>query len=207
MKHSTELSGISPANRFLKRSFDLVLSAAGLMLTWWIILIAALIARLDTGMNGFFTQVRVGRNGEPFTVIKIRTMKSVEYVNTTVSTSNDVRITRCGRILRKTKLDELPQLINILLGDMSFVGPRPDVPGYADQLSGENRIILTVRPGLTGPATLHYRNEEELLHAQSDPEIFNREKIYPHKTQLNRRYISEYSFLKDIRYLVQTIFG
>jgi lipopolysaccharide/colanic/teichoic acid biosynthesis glycosyltransferase len=104
-------------------------------------------------------------------------------------------------------LDELPQLLNILLGHMSFVGPRPDVPGYADRLEGEDRVILTVRPGLTGPATLKYRNEEDLLARSDDPAKYNDEVIYPDKVRINRAYVLDYSFAKDMRYLLQTLVG
>lgn len=191
----------------LKRTFDVVCSALGLLFIWWLILLAALIARFDTGLNGFFTQQRVGRNCRLFKVIKIRTMKPVENLVTTVTTDHDVRITASGRFFRKTKIDELPQLINVLLGDMSFVGPRPDVPGFADQLVGEERTILAIRPGITGPATLHYRDEEKILASVDDPERYNREVIFPEKVQINLEYIRNYSLTNDLKYIVKTILG
>ena len=169
------------------------------MLVW-------LAATLDTRKNGFFIQERVGRNGKFFSVIKIRTMKEVPGFKTDVTTRQDPRITPLGQILRRLKLDELPQLINVLLGHMSFVGPRPDVPGYADRLQGEDRIILSIRPGITGPATLHFRNEEDFLALQNDPVRYNREVIYPQKVKLNREYIENYCFYKDLRYIYRTIF-
>src|SRR5688572_8920989 len=119
-------------------------------------------------------------------------------MNTVVTTEHDPRITPLGRWFRKTKLDELPQLINVLLGQMSLVGPRPDVPGFADQLSGEDRIILSVHPGMTGPATLRFRYEEQELARQVNPERYNRDVIYPEKVRLNREYVESYSFTKDI---------
>lgn len=189
----------------LKRLFDIVVSIAGLLLSGWLILIAYVLASLDTGESGFFRQARVGKDGKHFSLIKIRTMRNDSAVRTTVTTSSDPRITRLGRFFRKTKIDELPQLLNVLRGEMSLVGPRPDVPGFADELTGDDRIVLTIRPGITGPATLKYRNEENLLAEQSDPEAYNREVIFPDKVRLNRRYIEEYSFGKDLRYLWRTI--
>jgi lipopolysaccharide/colanic/teichoic acid biosynthesis glycosyltransferase len=123
-----------------------------------------------------------------------------------VTSSNDSRITAYGRMLRKFKLDELPQLWNVLVGDMSFVGPRPDVSGYADLLTGEERLILSVRPGITGPASLEYRNEELLLSRVADPQSYNDMVIWPHKVEINTRYVQNYSFKKDIYYILQTIF-
>jgi len=179
----------------------------GLFLTWWVILLAYVAATIDTRKNGFFTQVRVGRYGRPFRTIKIRTMRDVAGVDTSVTTNTDPRITRLGAFFRKAKIDELPQLINVLLGQMSFVGPRPDVPGFADRLQGEERIVLSVRPGITGPATLKYRNEEEILAQQDDPERYNREVIYPDKVKINVEYVRSYSFWRDLRYIGRTVFG
>lgn len=186
--------------------FDALFSFLGLLLTWWIIALAFIAASIETKQSGFFTQKRLGRFGRSFNVIKIRTMRSVEGVDTVVTTSRDSRITPLGRFFRRTKIDELPQLINILRGDMSFVGPRPDVPGFADQLVGQDRIVLAVRPGITGPATLKYRNEEALLAQQEDPERYNAEVIFPDKVRINREYIEHYSFQSDLKYIFQTIF-
>ena len=199
-------NGLSYKDQINKKIFDMFLAIIGLVLTWWLILLAAILARFDTGANGFFTQVRVGKDGKSFKVIKIRTMRSSDKIQTTVTTNNDSRITTLGRFFRKTKIDELPQLINVLLGQMSFVGPRPDVPGFADQLKEVDKVILTLRPGITGPATLYYRNEEDLLAKQKDPEKYNREIIFPHKVELNKKYIMEYSLKNDIRYIFKTIF-
>ena len=202
-----EYIGLLPGQAVIKRSFDLFFAILGLLLLWWVILLAAFISRLDTGLNGFFIQQRVGRLGILFNVIKIRTMKPVDNFQTTVTRDNDVRITTAGRFFRKTKIDELPQLINVLLGDMSFVGPRPDVPGFADQLVGDERNVLSLRPGITGPATLQYRNEEKLLASVDNPEQYNRDVIFPDKVKINLEYIKNYSLSNDIKYISSTIFG
>jgi lipopolysaccharide/colanic/teichoic acid biosynthesis glycosyltransferase len=190
---------------FLKRGFDIVFSAIGLVLTFWIILLAYVVATFDTGKSGFFRQKRVGLHGKLFEVIKIRTMREMSSVHTNVTIDTDPRITPLGRFFRKTKIDELPQLINILLGQMSFVGPRPDVPGFADEVRGADRVILSVRPGITGPATLKYRNEEKFLAKQADPEQFNRDVIFPDKVRINKEYIENYSFFKDLVYIYKTL--
>lgn len=199
--------GLSPQAAFLKRSFDLLLATSGLVIAWPLILLAALLAWIDTGRGGFFLQSRVGREGRLFRVIKIRTMRPIASRDTTVTTANDVRITTLGRFLRRTKVDELPQLLNILSGDMSFVGPRPDVPGFADLLTGDDRVILGVRPGITGPATLKYSDEEGMLAAQTDPEKYNREVIYPDKVAINRQYVVNYQFRNDLKYIWMTLLG
>lgn len=191
----------------LKRSFDLLSAFFGIVAVWWLILLAFIAASIDTRSNGFFIQKRVGKDGRVFRVVKIKTMRPDTAHVTTITQSGDPRITSLGRFFRKTKIDELPQLWNVLLGDMSFVGPRPDVPGYADRLTGEDRAVLSLRPGITGPATLKYRNEEEILAAQADPERYNDEVIYPDKVQVNLQYIREWSFLGDLRYIIQTVFG
>ncbi len=200
-------SNITSCQFFLKRCFDLVISAAGLLLTGWIIVLAYVMASFDTGKNGFFIQTRVGRGGELFKIIKIRTMRGDFTIDTNVTTKDDPRITKLGRFFRRTKIDELPQLINVFLGYMSFVGPRPDVPGFADRLSGSDKIILSVRPGITGPATLKYKNEEEILAGHDDPEKYNSEVIFPDKVRINREYVEKYSFGKDINYIFKTILG
>ncbi len=189
-----------------KRLFDILLSFLGLGISGPIIILAYFLASLDTRRSGFFFQLRVGLYGRQFKVIKIRTMKEVAHVSTSVTTDRDPRITRLGRFFRKTKIDELPQLVNVLLGDMSFVGPRPDVPGFADRLKGDDRLILSVRPGITSPATLKFRNEEEILASQQDPEQYNRDVLFPEKTVLNREYVENYSFCGDIRLIFATIF-
>jgi lipopolysaccharide/colanic/teichoic acid biosynthesis glycosyltransferase len=190
----------------VKRLFDLLLSTIGIILCGWIIVIAWLIASIDTKSNGFFLQTRVGQYGKLFTVIKIKTMGNEQDSNSTVTTSNDLRITKFGKIFRRSKIDELPQLVNIFLGDMSFVGPRPDVPGYADLLKGDDRIVLSLKPGITGPATLKYRDEEALLASKKNPEKYNHEVIYPDKVKINKKYIINYSLLNDVHYIFKTIF-
>lgn len=190
--------------KFVKRVFDIICSFLGLVLLFWLILIAIVVAKIETKSSGVFLQKRVGKNGEYFNVMKIKTMKNV--AGTTVTTSNDNRVTKSGRLFRKTKIDELPQLWNVLKGDMSFVGPRPDVPGFADQLQGEDRIVLSIRPGITGPASIKYKNEEELLATVDDPIKYNREVIFPDKVQINKEYIYEYSLAKDLKYIWKTIF-
>ncbi|MCF6158698.1 MAG: sugar transferase [wastewater metagenome] len=201
------MQGVSCFNQFLKRCFDFTVSAVGLIVTGWIIIFAYIIMSIDTKKGGFFTQTRIGKGGKPFKVIKIRTMKDVSSFYTTVTTKNDPRITPFGKFFRRTKIDELPQLINVFLGHMSFVGPRPDVPGFADKLVGEDRIILSIRPGITSPATLKYKDEEEILARQADPERYNREVIFPDKVRLNREYVENYSFVRDIECIFQTIFS
>ncbi len=192
---------------FIKRFFDLVLSSFGLIICIPLILIAWLLASVDTKSNGMFIQKRIGMHGRLFNVYKIKTMKPIAGVTTTVTQRLDPRITKLGFIFRKTKIDELPQLLNVFLGDMSFVGPRPDVPGYADRLVGEEKAILMIRPGITGPATLKYRNEEELLAQQSDPEIYNLKVIWPDKVKINLDYIRTWSLSNDIKYILKTVFN
>ncbi|WP_083331060.1 sugar transferase [Halofilum ochraceum] len=199
--------GLSSPQATAKRGFDLLVAVVVLVLTFWLILFAWIAATLDTRANGFFTQERVGHRGRPFRVIKLRTMRSDASEPTNVTTSADARITRLGRVFRRTKLDELPQLINVLKGDMSLVGPRPDVPGFADELNGGDRLILTVRPGITGPATLKYRDEEALLAAVGDPEAWNRDVLWPDKVRLNREYVRNWSFRRDLYYLWKTLFA
>jgi lipopolysaccharide/colanic/teichoic acid biosynthesis glycosyltransferase len=186
--------------------FDLVFAALGLLAAWWLIVLAWVAASMDTRSNGFFIQKRVGRNGRTFQVVKIKTMRPVASFDTTVTRRGDPRITPLGAFFRRTKIDELPQLWNVLLGDMSFVGPRPDVPGFADKLKGEERAMLSIRPGITGPATLKYRNEEEILAAQADPEAYNRDVIWPDKVRINLDYIRDWSLRLDVQYIFQTVF-
>jgi lipopolysaccharide/colanic/teichoic acid biosynthesis glycosyltransferase len=204
---TTLQKGLSFSQSVQKRTFDVFFSTVALSLTWWLILVAWVLASFDTGKNGLFTQKRVGKDGRVFTLFKIRTMTDRSDIQTTVTTTGDPRITQLGRFFRGTKIDELPQLMNVLLGEMSIVGPRPDVPGFADRLTGEDRIILSVRPGITGPATIKYRNEETLLASSTDPEAYNRDVIFPDKVRINREYIQEYSIIKDLKYIWKTVAG
>ncbi|NPA44783.1 MAG: sugar transferase [Chlorobi bacterium] len=183
----------------------MVLSVIGLVVTLPVILLAWLVSSIETKSNGFFLQKRVGENGKLFTIIKIKTMYPNNGV--TITTANDNRITKSGKFFRKYKIDELPQLFNVLIGDMSFVGPRPDVPGYADKLKEEDKIILSIKPGITGPATLKYKYEEEILAKVDDPVQYNNEVIWPDKVKINKEYIKNWSLKKDIEYIIKTIKG
>jgi lipopolysaccharide/colanic/teichoic acid biosynthesis glycosyltransferase len=196
---------MSKKDKLIKRSFDIVLSFIGLLLTWPIILIAWILASIETKSNGMFTQIRIGENGKPFKIYKIKTMTSSK--GTTITTANDNRITKYGKFFRKYKIDELPQLWNVLIGDMSFVGPRPDVPGYADKLEGDEGIVLSIKPGITGPASLKYKNEEEILAKVNNPTEYNDKVIWPDKVKINKKYIKNWSLKKDIEYIKKTIKG
>lgn len=198
---------IPRASLVVKRLFDVTLALLGLLLLWWIIVLAALVARLETGESGLFVQSRIGRHGKPFNVYKIRTMRSSKVLQSTATTLDDERITRSGKFFRRTKLDELPQLYNVLVGQMSLVGPRPDVAGFADMLQGEDRAMLSLRPGITGPATLAYRDEEALLAGVEDPESYSRDVLFPQKVRINLDYIRNYSLILDIKYILRTVFG
>ena len=191
----------------LKYWFDKTASFIGLLLLWPVLLVVALLIRVKMpGGSVLFTQQRVGRHARVFRIYKFRTM-TVDHGGSSVSVRGESRITPLGAHLRRWKLDELPELWNVLRGDMSFVGPRPDVPGYADQLQGDDRRMLELRPGITGPATLKYRNEEELLASVKDPIRYNDEVIFPDKVRLNLYYLDHYSFVKDLQMIVCTVLG
>lgn len=201
-------SAASPGSELAKRTFDIGVSGLGLLLVGWFVLLAILLARLDTGLTGLFRQARVGQRGRTFWIYKIRTMSvAPREADTTVTADGDPRITRLGRWFRKTKIDELPQLWNVLRGDMSLVGPRPDVAEMYDFDDPLVQETLTVRPGITGPATLAYRREEELLAAQADPERYFREVVFPDKVRINAEYVRTRSFFGDIGWVVRTILG
>lgn len=189
----------------IKRLFDLVMAFLGLVLLSPVFaFIAVLIkVKMSDGPVLFFQQ-RVGRYGRLFTLVKFRTM-SVDHHGSSVSVAGESRITPLGAVLRKYKLDELPELWSVLVGQMSFVGPRPDVPGYADCLQGKERDILKLRPGITCEATLKYRNEEELLAKQADPKRYNDEVIYPDKVRMNLDYLANHSLVGDIRIIIKTL--
>lgn len=197
--------GLSPRQAALKRALDVVVASLGLVLGVPLLAVGWLAATLSTRQNGLFRQVRVGRDGELFEVLKLRSMRSGSGLSSTVTTSGDVRITRVGAVLRRFKVDELPQLVNVLSGEMSLVGPRPDVPGFADLLTGDDRVVLTVRPGITGPASLAFRHEEKVLAAVADPERHNREVLWPEKVRINRAYVRDWSLAGDLRYLWETV--
>ncbi len=198
---------MSAGGQRIKRVFDFVLAVIGIVLTWWIMVIALVVASFETRSFGLFMQERIGRDGKPFKVFKIKTMRPITGVETTITTANDMRITKSGKFFRDTKIDELPQLFNVLFGEMSFVGPRPDVAGYADKLEGEDRKVLSIRPGITGPASLKYKNEEQILAQQADPKNYNDTVIWPDKVKINRHYIENWSLKKDIEYIIKTIRG
>jgi lipopolysaccharide/colanic/teichoic acid biosynthesis glycosyltransferase len=198
---------LSTRDKLQKRAFDIILSVVGICFTWWIMVLAWIIASIETKKNGLFMQERIGKKGKPFLIFKIKTMKDIPGINTTVTTNGDVRITASGTFFRKTKIDELPQLFNVLFGTMSFVGARPDVPGFADKLEGEDRVILELAPGITGPSSLKYKDEESLLAKQKDPESYNKEVLWPDKVAINKKYLENWSLKKDIEYIIKTIVG
>jgi lipopolysaccharide/colanic/teichoic acid biosynthesis glycosyltransferase len=212
----------------LKYIFDRLVSFIGLLFLWPVLLIVAILVKVKMpGGPVFFVQKRVGKDGKLFDCHKFRTM-TVKHNGSTVSVAGDSRITPLGAKLRHWKLDELPGLWDVLIGDMSFVGPRPDVPGYADKLVGDDRDVLKLRPGITGPATLKYRLEDEMLadvrrlmsvgrclpqeqiDKMSDQELavwYNDHVIYPDKVRLNCYYYRHYSFIKDIQMILCTVLG
>ena len=205
----------------IKRVFDIIASLFGLLLLWWVYPIVAILIKVKMpGGPAFFCQKRVGRNGNLFTCHKFRTM-TVKHGGSSVSVAGDSRITPLGAKLRHYKIDELPELWDVLIGNMSFVGPRPDVPGYADQLQGDDRVVLKLRPGITGPATLKYRLEDEMISNYvaerqavgdtRDSQViaveYNDTVIYPDKVRLNKYYYEHYSFWKDIEMIFATVLG
>jgi lipopolysaccharide/colanic/teichoic acid biosynthesis glycosyltransferase len=189
-----------------KRFFDFISAFIGLIVLSPLFLVVAVAIRITMPGPVFFRQVRVGKDGRLYTLLKFRTMTGPNSDNP-VTLEGDARITPIGKILRRYKLDELPQLWHVLTGDMSLVGPRPDVPGYADLLTGDDRRILTMRPGITGPATLKYANEEEILARQTDPRKYNDEVIFPDKVRINLEYLARRNFLLDLRIILNTIIG
>ncbi|RUA11756.1 MAG: sugar transferase [Flavobacteriia bacterium] len=199
--------GLNVKQKFIKRSFDIIFSIIGLAFFGIPIILLILLATFSTGKFGLFKQERIGKDTEVFNMYKIRSMKREEGSDISITVAGDKRITRFGKFLRKFKLDELPQLFNVLIGDMSFVGPRPDIKGYADRLQGEDRIILTVNPGITGPATIRFKNEEQILARQQDPKKYNDQVIWPEKVRINIQYIENWTLWKDIKYIFKTIFN
>jgi lipopolysaccharide/colanic/teichoic acid biosynthesis glycosyltransferase len=181
-----------------KKLFDIVFASIGLVIVSVIILIFFIAASISTGQNGIFKQVRIGQYGKRFTIYKLRSMDSRNGFN---------KVTGLGKFLRKYKIDELPQLFNILIGDMSFVGPRPDLPGYYDALTGADREVLNLKPGITGPASLKYANEEELLAAVDNPVEYNNNVLFPDKVRINLNYQKHRTFWLDIKLIVYTIMG
>lgn len=190
-----------------KYLFDRIMALVGLIVLSPVLLVVWMLIRIKMpDGRAVFTQRRVGKGGKLFTMYKFRSM-SAHHSGSTVSVAGESRITPLGAKLRRYKLDELPELWNVLIGDMSFVGPRPDVPGYADKLEGDDRRVLQLRPGITGPASLKYRDEEVLLASQADPQEYNDKVIYPDKVRINLYYLDHYSFLADIKMIVATVLG
>jgi lipopolysaccharide/colanic/teichoic acid biosynthesis glycosyltransferase len=179
----------------LKRIFDFIIAFLSLILFFWVILICIFVASIDTKSLGIFLQERIGQYGKSFKIFKIKSMNDTTQ-----------QISSFGTFLRQSKLDELPQLVNILLGQMSFVGPRPDIPGYYDKLEGEDRKILELKPGLTSEASLKYANEEELLKQQTNPLFYNDMVIFPDKVKMNLAYYYNRSFFVDLRLIFRTVF-
>ena len=198
---------LKPHQAFIKRLLDIFLSLVGLILSFPVLGLLLIIAAVNTNSSGLLAQRRIGKDGKPFMLFKLKTMRDEDEASTFITTAKDKRITNFGRFLRKTKLDELPQLWNVLIGKMSLVGPRPDVPGYADQLQGDDQIILSIRPGITGPASLAFRDEEELLAKQENPQQYNDEVIWPEKVRINKEYIKNYSLITDIKIIWKTVLG
>ena len=191
----------------IKYIFDRLVALIGLLFLWPLLIILAILIKVKMpGGPAFFTQKRVGQHGRLFTMHKFRSM-AVSHDDSSVSVAGEARITSFGATLRKYKFDELPELWDVLIGNMSFVGPRPDVPGYADMLTGDDRRMLELRPGITGPASLKYRDEEELLAQVDDPIEYNDKVIFPDKVRINLYYLDHYSFWKDIQMIIYTVLG
>ena len=189
-----------------KRLFDIIFSFLGLILLLPLFIIVSILIKVDSSGPIFFLQERVGLYGKYFKIIKFRSMNVNHNDSLTVTLKNDKRITRIGRKLRKYKIDEIPELINVLIGDMSFVGPRPDVPGYTDLLKGNDRNILKLRPGITSLASIKYSNEEQLLLEQEDPIAYNNDVIFPDKVKMNLNYYENNNIWIDIKIIFATLF-
>lgn len=187
-----------------KRGFDVICSALGLLVLSPVLLLCALLVGLTSPGGVLFRQERIGRDGVPFTIYKFRSMRQ-DNAGLKITTGNDARITPVGRVLRKTKLDELPQLFNVLKGDMSFVGPRPEVREYTDLYDEEQRQVLLVRPGITGLASIRYRNENDLLTASADPNRTYIEVVMPQKLALDLEYIPRAGVAYDIKLILETL--
>lgn len=187
-----------------KRLFDMVCAALGLLVLSPVLLVCALLVGLTSPGGVLFRQERVGKDGVPFTIYKFRSMRK-DNAGLKISTSGDSRITPVGRVLRKAKLDELPQLWNVLKGDMSFVGPRPEVQEYVDLYTPEQRQVLLVRPGITGLASIRYRNENDLLSASADPNRTYIEEVMPAKLALDLEYIPRACVSYDVRLILETL--
>ncbi|MEM7179068.1 MAG: sugar transferase [Pseudomonadota bacterium] len=197
---------LPPGKAALKRTFDLGVALALAPILAPAVAVLALGAWRSTG-KGIFVQTRIGRYGRPFRLYKICSMRPIEGVTTNVTTGEDPRITRFGRFIRRAKMDEFPQLWNVIKGDMSFVGPRPDVAEMYTALPDTDAPVLCLRPGITGPASVAYKNEEELLAAQPNPEGYNAEVLFPAKMQINHAYIRDWSLGGDMKIMLGTVLG
>lgn len=192
-------------NMVLKILFDKIISLFGIIILIPVLIIIAICIKIKMPDGPvLFKQKRVGLYGKLFTLYKFRTMYT-NHIGNSISVAGETRITKVGAFLRKYKLDELPELWNVLIGDMSIVGPRPDVPGFSDKLTGEKRKILLMKPGITGPASLKYANEEKILAGVADPVRYNEEVIFPDKVRINLDYLNNYSFPLDIKIIIKTI--
>ena len=190
---------------FLKRLFDIVASFCGIVILFPLIVIVSILIKLTSKGPVLFKQVRVTKNGRLFKIYKFRTMRENSEGNKQITVGNDSRITGIGHILRKTKLDELPQLFNVLKGEMSLVGPRPEVPKYVELYTEEQREVLKVLAGITDYASIYFSNESELLGEAENPEEFYIKKIMPYKIELNKKYIKEIGIVTDIKLIILTI--
>lgn len=193
---------MTQGQKLLKLTFDLLLAVMLLIPVSLLLLVLLIICAIETRSNGLYRQLRVGQYGANFYMYKLRTLKNEPHYLGRLEQS----ATRVGKWMRARRLDELPQLYHVISGQMSFVGPRPDVPGFADKLEGTDRIILSVKPGITGPATLKYKDEEQLLALQDDPETYNRTIIWPDKVKINKNYVENWSFYLDLGCLIKSLF-
>lgn len=193
-------------HKVIKRIFDIVTALTGLIVLFPLFVFIAILIKARMPGPVLFKQKRAGRQGKSFTIFKFRTMVQDHYGGP-VSVRGESRITTLGATLRRYKLDELPELWNVFIGDMSMVGPRPDLPEYAFMLKGEERKILDLRPGITGPASIKYKNEEELLASVPDPKKYNDEVIWPDKVKMNLDYYHHMSLIIDIGIIFRTFFG
>ena len=192
----------------IKHIFDRFFSLIGLILLSPFLLVVFILHKIKMPKGSFiYRQNRVGKDGKLFKIFKIRTLRDNSEEAGSVTIADDERILPFGKWLRESKIDTFLELINILIGDMSFVGPRPDVPGYADKLEGDDRVILKMRPGLTCPASIKYRHEDEILARQDNPQEYNDTVIWPDKVKINREYYEKWSVWRDVSILFETIFG
>ena len=188
---------------FGKRALDIILACLGIIILFPVIMVCIILSSIAHGESGIFIQTRMGRGGKNFRIFKIKTM--ISNSNSTFTVANQKNISDFGLVLRRFKIDELPQLFNVFRGDMSLVGPRPDVPEMYHKLDLQNEIMLSVRPGITGPAQIEFRNEEKILAKVDNPQTYAREVLWPLKLKINRNYAKNYTFLDDIKIIIRTL--